>query len=178
MRLIGLLLAIALLTGCEPHIYDYYIIEIPSGESVEALGRAPSHNPAVWFDDAVVTDYRLTRDAYTLLARLDYLNSHPSITIAAHDVAGEALELAPLQYGACGSFETVGRNWDINGYPAKRYRWRPSWNKACKADDRGPYLPEQVIHFEVHAQAGQLLAVENIPFDLKSNGKYLEYDGL
>lgn len=178
MRLIGLILTVALLTGCEPHIYDYYVIEIPMNEGVEALGRAHAHNPAVWFDDPVVTDYRLTREAYTLLGRLDFLNSHPSITIAAHGKAEETLEISPIGDGACGSFEQFGRDWDIDGYPAKRYRWRPSWNKACEADGRGPHLPEQVIRFEVRTVAGQLLATEKIAFELKSNGKYLEYDGL
>ncbi|NND68539.1 MAG: hypothetical protein HKN19_13205, partial [Halioglobus sp.] len=54
----------------------------------------------------------------------------------------------------------------------------PNWNNNCELAVRGRYPPEQVIKFEVHTAQGQLLAVEEIEFELKSNGKYLEYDAL
>jgi len=179
MRLIGLFFFSLLLVGCQPKVYDFHVIEIPLEPGVEAIESGEATNDMVFFDETVITAYRLRRDGYTLLARLEFRTSHPSIDFAAHDPAGEALQIVPIRFGVCGGFKTSGLHPEVNGYPGKRYRWMPRWNnKSCASQGRGAYPPEQVFKFEVRTAQGQLLAVEEIPFELKPNGKYLEYDAL
>lgn len=177
-RWVPLLVAGFLLSGCQPRFYDFYVIVIPHGEAVEALATAKAANAAVWFDDPVVTQYRISRDGYTLLGRLDFQNAQPAIEFAAHGVAGEPLNIVPLRYGDCGSFEPFSPARDVNGYPARRYRWRPAWNEQCQVGGHEPFPPGQVIQFEVRGAQGELVGAEAIPFELRANGTYVEYDGL
>ena len=178
MRLIGLLVVSLTLLGCTPRFYDYYVIVIPLEAGAQVRDSGEANNDMVYFGDAIVTAYHLDRQAYSLLAKLDFRTSHPTVDFAAHDPAGVALEIAPLRVGPCGSFKTFGLQPELDSYPAVRYQWRPRWNKDCAIDDRGPYPPDQVVRFEVRTPGGQLLAVEEIPFELRRNGTYLEFDAL
>ncbi len=178
LRFSRVLLMAIVLAGCQPHIYDVYVIVLPPGDDVVAVNTGKSHNRSIWFDDAVVTAYRITRDGYSLLGQLDFMNANPSIEIAAHDNAGGALVIEPLRFGACGSFDSAGRTRDVDGYPARRYKWSPTRHRACEVEGREPYPPGQVISFEVRSPTGELLGIEEIPFDLQRNGKYLLIDGL
>lgn len=178
MRLMGFIFASLMLMGCQPRLFEYYVIALPTGDAVQALESGEVENDMVYFAEPVVTKYRLDRDGYTLLGRLDFRTPHPTIDLAAHDPAGAALEIVPLRVGPCGSFKTFGLLPEINGYPASRYHWRPRWNEDCDVEGRGPYPPEQVMKFEVRSVAGRLLEVAEIPFELHRNGTYLEFDAL
>ena len=154
------------------------MIQIPLGPQVEVLESGKPSNDMVLLEEEVVTAYRLERNDYALLGKLDFTTSHPTIDIAAHGADGEALRIVPGPPGACGSFETAGVEREVGGFPARRYSWRPSWSKECPADSRGPYPAEQVIVLQVETVGGRLVAREEIAFEVKANGTYLEYDAL
>ena len=178
MRFVGLVAAALILGGCQPDLHDYYVIQFAPGPGVVALDSGKPENDMVLLDDEVVTAYRLERASYTLVGKLDFTTSHPTVDIAAHDAAGEALGVVPGTPGACGSFESPGVEREVSGFPAKRYSWRPHWGKACPASNRGPYPAEQVMVFEVRTVDGEVVASEKMAFDVQRNGKYLEYDTL
>jgi len=178
MRFVGLVAAALLLGGCQPDLHDYYVIQFSPGPGVEALESGKPENDMVLLDEAVVTAYRLERAGYTLVGKLDFTTSHPSIDLAAYDASGAGLDVVPITPGACGSFESSGLEREVRGYPAKRYSWRPHWGKACPSSYRGPYPAEQVMVFEVRAEDGQVVAAEKLAFEVQRNGKYLEYDTL
>ena len=102
----------------------------------------------------------------------------PSILVSAVSTQGEALDLTPLPFGACGSFENLGKRYTIDGNPAQKYVWSPAFHKNCKVDGNSSFKSDQIMAFEVTQKGGVVLGTESIAFELVRNGSYFSVDGI
>jgi hypothetical protein len=178
MKFLLVIVAAVLVTGCVPNVDDYYYMSLQHHADAKVTGQGKPDNASLFFAEVAPLDYRYTRDNYELRIRASMAEYWPSMFVSAVTPQGEALALQPLPFGACGSFENLGKRYAIEGIPAQKYVWSPAFHKACSVDGSSGYKPDQVMAFEVTQRGGEPVGTESIAFELLRNGSYLSMDGL
>jgi len=174
------ILALLLFGSACAERHDYQYFRLQEDFTVTETGQATASG---WSSDAVIpTAYRLERDEYDLIARIDAESLWPAVEfrILARPIAG--LRVSGMVQSDCqGSFS----NFSNDGYrfdpvPAETLRFlrlpvEPGSRCAAeRRNDEGPIS----VRLDIIDGDGRVFAVEPISLFLASAGMIKTYDGL
>jgi hypothetical protein len=158
--------------ACVPKVYhlEYLSFEKVNGIHVESkeLAKVQKQITSV----RVPVRYRLVRDGYSVLIRIDSRSYFPIASFQLESVAGLRIVLQPEygkqanRAGTCGSFDQVSE--DGTGF---EYSW-----VIC--DEKTAAPQEMTVAFDVIDAGGALVSEERIPFEIKSAGLYWAIDSV
>lgn len=158
------------LVGCAQTTSKYYYVSLESVEDVEILARAKLKLENLEKNSKIPTEYRFSRNKYSLTFLIGDKSYFPHLKIFVSGANGNSLALKPKR--------DVGIVSDDGNICASYYlnRETPSvmdfgWSISCVSENI-----RKEISFDIVDSSGQLVAHENIPFVVISEGEYTLLD--
>lgn len=178
MRYLLVFAGALVLCGCVPNVDDYYYISLAHHTEVRVIQEGKPQNSNLYFANEAPLGYSYERESYELRLKLAMDDYWAAVLISATTLEGEPLAITPLPFGACGSFEHLGKAYSLEGAPAQKYVWSPAFHRDCSVDGNDGFQPDQIIAFEVTSEGGVRLGSESLAFELVQNGSYLSVDSI
>lgn len=157
--------------------FDYRYLSL-TGMQVSGYGRSGVKNLRKHAEMPI--SYRLERDAYTLLAKVDKESIWPAVFFSVEGKGTDGLKLLGTSPMECfGSFTNhfVEGQW-FDGSAAERIRflvWPPSPAECAEAGELSE--SQFSLTIEVFNRENALVGREEVSAKLVSNGTYVEIDG-
>ena len=167
-----------LFIGCIPKLYlrRYLSFEEIAGIEMGSYGTLEQDKDEPFFTCEVPLEYRLERPGNTLVLEIDSFGTYAEATIELSQagtlgiVPRPDLVVRPERPGACGYYKQGYFKQAKPHDQAFRFRWRIFDNPVSPSECK--------IAFDVVDSPGAVIGKERLPFELKTNGVFWEFDSL
>ena len=161
------------MSGCVPVFGRYYYIALMDAPGLEVTGYGVSKFETL-FQERMPMSYRLRRQHYEVELEVSAeASAWPRMFVKSQSPDGTPLPIEPVDIGECSS-------WWIR-MPGSRVPSYFTWYRESVVDcsfDRLRTDDEHVTRFKVVDEAGNIFGVESLPFALRRNGFWMEYDSI
>jgi len=174
-----LFVVVLLLVGACYRDYDYEYLSFADSMHIVEYGQTTLENVRDHGD--IPTAYRLERDEYSLHAEVDRSSSYPAIVFSVEsDIPDRVVHLVGTSIRCFALFERViEAEVRVLGFPESgiRFIWAPTRHGSC-SNAVFPTGHDRELELSVYVENGELIAVETLRFEVKSNGIYREMHSL
>lgn len=158
--------------------YDYELISLESSMNVIGIDRTERHD--VRNHEQMPMNYSLVRDRYILYADIHKNSNRPAVVFSIKALIGNDLKIIGHPIRCNAHFDPVRSGQARRyGFPEDGYvfEWAPGRVPEC-FEEHLPAGPDRKLTISVYNERGNLIDVEELTFEIITNGIRRENDSL